>query len=415
MRISARGCQKTRNDSKKLGMYSKQWSPGDTLRVFYPIYWEDGQPEIAVGALWGHNVSDIKGLGLKTAFIPSLTEFRDGVPVGKPDLTYQFSLIAPVFVAGAKLQEEANILSKKFPTEAARKEALKTIEEKYDSKNNMSAVKPIIGRAQYYISTEVVSFKFNNGIYDKESIALSSAPLSGQTIDRLYAIMNDPKYRPAEGDEWLEVEWKYPVNTEKSLSAKAAAPSGLTEEYRTPKQDPSFYQSVQSIMANAATDADSIVKRATRRVDPEAVRKALMSYVFFHSEDLDAVDDEGQDIIAKHASLIHELDAESAFRNETLIGKIRDALAENKSATGPAQEAVPTPDLSAVASTPNPIPTPVPESAPIPTPAPEPIPTPQPAPAVPVPELVPGAPTMASLLNNQNAMIGDDLEINLDV
>ena len=211
MRISARGCQKTRNDSKKLGMYSKQWSPGDTLRVFYPIYWEDGQPEIAVGALWGHNVSDIKGLGLKTAFIPSLTEFRDGVPVGKPDLTYQFSLIAPVFVAGAKLQEEANILSKKFPTEAARKEALKTIEEKYDSKNNMSAVKPIIGRAQYYISTEVVSFKFNNGIYDKESIALSSAPLSGQTIDRLYAILNDPKYRPAEGEERLEVEWKYPV------------------------------------------------------------------------------------------------------------------------------------------------------------------------------------------------------------
>lgn len=426
MRISARGCQKTRDDSKKLQMYSKQWSPGDTMRVFYPIFWEDGRPEIAVGALWGHNVSDIKGLGLKTAFIPSQTDFVDGMPVGKPDLTYQFSMIAPVFVAGAKLQEEKNIMAKNFPSESARKEALKTIEEKYDSKNNMSAVKPVIGKAQFYISTEVVAYKFNNGQYDPETITLSSAPLSGQTIERLYTILNDPKYRPAEGEEWLEVEWKYPVNTDKGQSAKAAAPAGLTVEYRTPVQNAEFYKKVEERLASVATDGDSIVKRATRRVDPENVRKALMSYVFFHSEDLDAADEEGQDLVAKNASLIHELDAEAAFKNETLISKINEALKANKSATGPETSEVPT--LSDVLPVPESTPVtsaPVQQAVPeIPTPTPvvqqvvPEIPTPAPVTQqqpVPVPQLVPGAPTVQQLLNNPNVLSGDDLEVNLDV
>ena len=54
MQLTARGAQKTRNESRKLSMYSKQWAPGDTLRVFYPIFWVDGKPEINVGALYGH-------------------------------------------------------------------------------------------------------------------------------------------------------------------------------------------------------------------------------------------------------------------------------------------------------------------------------------------------------------------------
>ena len=58
---------------------------------------------MAVGAVWGHQVSDIKGLGLKTSFIPSTTEFdADGQPIGQPDITYQFSMIAKVFIDGRK-------------------------------------------------------------------------------------------------------------------------------------------------------------------------------------------------------------------------------------------------------------------------------------------------------------------------
>ena len=164
MQLSARGAQRTKDESKKLQMYSKQWLPGDTLRVFYPIYWENGKPEIAVGAVWGHNVSDIKKLGLKTAFIPSTTEFdENAMPIGQPDIPYQFSQIARVFVNGMKAAEEEAVAKKNWPTEAARKDALKSIEEKYDAKNNTKAVKPIIGKAMYYITTEVVSIKVEIG------------------------------------------------------------------------------------------------------------------------------------------------------------------------------------------------------------------------------------------------------------
>ena len=414
MRLSAKGCQKVRDDSRKLQMYSKQWTPGDTMRVFYPIFFENGQPELAVGALWGHNVSDIKGLNLKTAFIPSTTEFVDGVPVGTPDLTYQFSLIAPVFVAGAKAQEEAVIMAKKFPSEAARKEALKTIEDKYDAKNNMSAVKPIIGKAQYYISTEVVAYKLNNGVYDPETITLSSAPLSGQTIDRLYAIMNDPKYRPHEEDKFLEVEWKYPVNPDKGQSAKAAAPAGLTVEYRTPQQNADFYAKVEDRLNNVATDADSIVKRATRRVDPENFRRALSQYLWLHSEDVDAADEEGIATVVKHASLIHELNADDAFNNETLLEELKKALAENKSASGPETEAMPDLNIAPTAPAPAQEVAPVPDVAPAPTVTPAPTPEAAPVPT-PVPNLVPGAPTVQQLLNNPNLSQVDELDINLDV
>ena len=109
MRLSARGAQKTRNESKKLSMYSKQWAPGDTLRVLYPVYWENGRPELAVGAVWGHSVSDIKGLGLKTAFIPSTNSFNeDGEPIGPADITYQFSMIAGAFVQGSTMELSAD-------------------------------------------------------------------------------------------------------------------------------------------------------------------------------------------------------------------------------------------------------------------------------------------------------------------
>ena len=171
MRITAKGAQKTRDESRKLPMYSKQWLPGDTLRVFYPIDWEDGHPEIVAGAVWGHSVSDIKGLGLKTAFIPSLTDFDENAqPIGKPDITYQFSQIARVFVDGQKAIEEAEIMQKNWPTESARKEALKAHEEKFDAKNNMKAVKPIIGKVQYYISTEVCCIKYVNNMFNSRPL-----------------------------------------------------------------------------------------------------------------------------------------------------------------------------------------------------------------------------------------------------
>lgn len=397
MQLSARGAQRKREESKKLSMYSKQWLPGDVLRVFYPIYWVDGKPEIAVGAIWGHSVSDIKGLGLKTAFIPSTTEFdENAMPIGPADITYQFSQIAKVFVNGAKRVEEQAVMSKNWPNESSRKEALKAIEDKYDTKNNRQAVRPIIGKAQYYISTEVLSIKLVNEVPNTDSIAVTSAPLSNQTIDRLYAIMSDPKYAPQEGDQFLEVEWKYPTNSDKGESARSAAPVGLTPEYRIMNQFPDAYSKLESMMPNVIRDSASITRRATRSVDPSRVRAALTQYAFLKSEYLDAADEEDAETLCKHCDLVKELDIVRTITNQELVGKIQSAIAEMNVAAPVVPSSIPTPA--------EPVPQIAPAAPVVPTPAAPVVPEPV-APAAPVvPDLpiTPGAPSLNNLLNNVN-------------
>lgn len=431
MRITAKGAQKTRDESRKLPMYSKQWLPGDTLRVFYPIDWEDGHPEIVAGAVWGHSVSDIKGLGLKTAFIPSLTDFDENAqPIGKPDITYQFSQIARVFVDGQKAIEEAEIMQKNWPTESARKEALKAHEEKFDAKNNMKAVKPIIGKVQYYISTEVCCIKYVNNMFNSESLAVVSAPLSNQTIDRLYQIMNDPKYAPQPGERFLEVEWKYPTNADKQASAKAATPAGLTPEYRLSNVDPATWAKMQSELDKVAFDSDTIAKRATKKVDENKIRAALTQYTFLNDKYLSAAPEEDVETLCKHANVIHELDATRVISNQELLNKIMASLEEIKAteqatlpeltpqssladiasaaqaAPTPAQAVPtpvqPTPDLTTNVVTPavNSPTTPV-TSTPVETPA-----------AVTDPVLNPGAPSLASLMSNPlNVSVNDDINL----
>lgn len=398
MQLSARGAQKTRNESRKLQMYSKQWLPGDTLRTFYPIFWSEGKPELAVGAIWGHNVSDIKGLGLGTAFIPSTNEFdANANPIGLPDITYQFSLIASAFVKGQKATEEEALNKKNWPTEAAHREALLTLETKYDTKNNMKAVKPIIGRVQYYISTEVISIKYANGVPDKNTIAVTSCPLSNQTIDRIYALMDDPKYAPQEGEDWFEVEWKYPTNPDKGKSAKDATPAGLTSEYRLSVQFPDAYATLLGMSSTVARDSESIQRRATRAVDPAKVRSALMNYSYMNSEYLDCADEETSEQLIKHADLIHDLDLTKVLTNSELIDKITHAV-ETMNAMAPALIDVPTATIPEVAT----------ESTPdVAVPVTE-------APINPLPDLsgVTGAPTVQQLMNNDlNAgMLEDSVE-----
>lgn len=331
MQMSARGAQKKRDESKKLVMYSKQWLPGDTLRVFYPIYWEDGHPEIAVGAIWGHSVSDIKALGLHTAFIPSTTDFNeDRMPIGQPDVTWQFSRIARAFVDGMKEAELQKAESKPWPDKASKKAALKDIEEKYDTKSNPSAVRPIIGPVQYYISTECVSIKIANDAPVIETLTLSSAPLSGSTISKLYTILEDPKYMPEEGSEFFEVEWKYVMDTNKGASSRNSMPTGLTKEYRFESLYPDRIDSVKQLQKSVSFDSASIRRRATRSVDPAKVLQAIKRYALFNSEYLDLADTESQDRLVNNIEILDKIGIIPSLKNETLVDKINEALQKYK-------------------------------------------------------------------------------------
>ena len=397
-------------------MYSKQWSPGDTMRVFFPLFRLEDTVDIAVGAVWGHSVGDIKELGLKTAFIPSLTQFDDsGAPIGEPDITYKFSLIAKVFVDSMKEIELAQVAKKQWPSESQRRDAMQQVENKYDSRNNMSAVKPIIGRAHYNIYTEVLCYKLVNGQPQRESASVVSMPLSDSTISKISAILNDPKYMPSVDDQFLEVEWKYPTDTVKASSARSSAINGLTAEYRTINQFPDFEKTLKPQFNLISRDSETIVKRAIRKIDEHKIQQALTHYTFMHSDCLDNAGQESIETLVKHADVIHELDAERAISNQELLSSIKEALASNQ-ATAPVPDNIP--DLMAnAAPVPDPVPAPIQEPAPTPTPdslsfggAAATVNN------VNIPDLNAQAPTISNLMNNQNfEPLSDDAIDSIDL
>lgn len=362
---SARGAQKTRNDSKRLDAYSHKWSPGDVLHVFVPIYKdEDGVWQIAVGSIWGHKVGDVKTLGLKTTFIPSLTEVDDetGQPIGQPDVTYQFSKIAKVFTQGQKRMEIAQIEKKKFPNDELKKQALADIEVKYDTKNNMQAVKPIIAPLSYLIATECACVKYVDGKPKIDTATFASLPLADQMITEIYMRMEDTKYMPDEGDEFFEYEMSYPVNPKKQDSSKSAHPSGLTPEYRMKNQFPDVYKQFQGTLNMVSRDADSIVRRATTKVAESRIRNALTQYSVINGDSLDVASETDIEVLTRNAPIIKELGILSYMENRDIIDKIQEEFAKIDAQKAEQPEI---PNLvSPTQETPaTPAPTPTPEAA----------------------------------------------------
>lgn len=407
MEIKTAGClRKVKDATKKLRNYSKQWNPGDQLHVFYPVVFEGGQWELVAGGVWGHKVNNFSELNLKTSFIPSLTQFdENGDPIGRPDVTYQFSNIAPCFVEGQFEAKKKALLAKAFPSDSARFEALQQLNHQYDAKNNPKAIKPIVSRAQFIISTEVVSIKYNNGQPVLDTAAVSSYPLSDTKLDQLYKLLNDPRFCPEEGAAFWEVEFTYPTDTDKGESGRKAAPTGLTMEYRIPHQFPNVYASLErGQLKTIATSADLIVQRSTRAVSEDKIRGAISNYCMMHCEDLDTVPDESTEQLVRNAAVIHELGFLRNLANMELVEKIKEGYASNavqQAATMPELSA-PAADLGAMSSV-TPAPAPVQDLTPASAPIQDTTPTLAPAQDLtPVQPINPEAPTINQFVSPQS-------------
>lgn len=422
MILGASGLKRVKDSSQKLRNYSKEWNPGDTMRVIFPVCQINSTWEIVAGGVWGHKVNDFEGIGLKSTFLPSLTQFdENGTPVGRPDVTYQFANIAQCFVDGMYHQEEAALLAKNFPSEASRIEALSKLKHKYDTKNNQKAIKPAVSRATFFITTEVLSIKMLNGAPVLDSANVVSFPLSSQRIEQLYMLLNNPKFAPVEGDTYWEIEISYPTNSDKGESGRAALPVGLTTEFRLRNQFADTWKQLEGKLSVISTDSDTIVRRATRSVSEDKIRGALSQYCLMNSQHLDNAPEESIDQLVKNASVVKELGFLRTLSNMELVDKLKaefDVINSSQPALIP-EVAIPAPDLGAMANAPTPAPAPV-----VPEPAPA------PAPAVPdlgattIPELNPSAPTLNNIitpnamLQNPNIapMSDDELEnVNLDM
>lgn len=320
-----------RNNAKQLMGFSKQWNAGDTLRAFYPIGWDkNGKPQLAVGALWAHAINDAKALGLQAITIPSTCKFdRYGTLLTEPDITYQFSKIAPAFLEGQHQLEIAEIENKTWPDNATQRTAISECDMKY-SKDAKNPIRPIIGTAKYNIYVEVASVKLVNDVPDTKTFAVSTQSVSNQLMNELYMILEDKKYKLKPGDRFLEVEWQYPVNSNKSESGRLAKPNGIATEYKLETQFPEQFKLMQPFLDQLSMDPEAIQHHAVKSLDMQRVRGALAKFAYRNSACLDILEGDAYDVLIRNAQAVEALDFRWAIKNEKLLGDIDKKLAELK-------------------------------------------------------------------------------------
>lgn len=340
--MTASGAMQTRADSKKLGGFGQMWEPGDQGTVFYPVFVDEetGKTELLVGGIWGHQ-ADPKALGLKTIFIPSLTDMDEsGIPIGTPDITYQFSKIAKAFVDGEKQSKIDKVMSKNFPSEATRKGALDEIEKEFDTKTNMKAKKAVVGKATFLITTEVLYVPIENDVPQPEKARIVTQSLSDERIRKIYALINDSKYKPLEGEDYLEVQYTFPA-TDKAQAGKTD-PVGQVPEYRLKNKFPEEWKQIETLLEGMPKNSETIARRnfSYRKFDEKQIKNALTSYAIMQSEYLEHLQDDDVDKLVKNAEIMDKLSIVNTLSKPELVAKIDEELARIKKERG---EAEPTP------------------------------------------------------------------------
>ena len=336
MRVSVGDIMKEKAESTKSGSFGSMWNPGDTGVVFYP-FWKNpltGGFELLLAAQRGHQVPDMKELGINTSFIPTLSEFDDdGNVIGTGDIAYQFSRVAPCFTAGQKEVEMANVRSRTGIDETTRQTLYQQIEAKYD-RTKMKSVKPVIGGLTYYIATECVYVPMKNEQPGVQEARIVSQKMSDARIKKLMALAADSKFEPVplEGTDiyYLEVQYSWPTGDK--AEAGKVDPQGLTPEWRLESKHPNEFKALMPELSKLPTEMETIAKRnfAFVKLSENRIKQALTNYAIMKTEYLDAlnttVHEDMIKRIEKSASLFNELRITDNLHNEDLIEKISTAL-----------------------------------------------------------------------------------------
>lgn len=333
MQLSLSGAVQSKEATQKLRMFSKQWEPGSTVRAYYRTYIDEdtGTRQLLAGACWGHKVNDMKALGLKTTFIPSLCDYdENGDPIGKPDILNRFSRLAPMFIEGEKLHKLKEAEIKEYPSETLRRDTIRKIEEEYDTKNNRKAIKPVITRPTLLIVLEVLVVPFKDDKPQMDAAVVACQPVSNKIAKQLGAILDNKKYKPVGEDGFLEVEWAFPMDTDKGNSGANVVPVGLDEKYSFETQFPEEYVKLKNMFGGVATDSDMVRRRATSGVAEAAIRQAITTYSFMNSNNLGYCmdDDTLTDGVMRSVDLIKELDVARAVKNPVFTERYTKAIQE---------------------------------------------------------------------------------------
>lgn len=392
--IGARQLQRERDGSRKMKGFNKAWEVGKKYSVSFPIKWlpayddngeiimiqerdtngnpifeedgetpimtQQGQWDIVTAGIWGHKVNDMSALGLKSSFIPSLTDIYQGRPVkytrdergnvvcddsGKPiyescvgDITYQFSAIAPLFIAGQKQSRLDSIYKKQISNEDLRREAIQKIEEEFDTSKNMKAPKPVIGRTFLYASTEVVVVPIDaSDKYEPDKAGQYSYEFkSNEKFNAILYLLDDIKFKPRDlTQKWFEVQMTF-NGTSNDIKGRAeagrkATPVGLTPEYTMQHRDPDAFDKIKQLIGCLPSDSDMISRRnySYDKISEKVIARAIEQYIVLNSELLDSISSEkDEEILLAHASTLMRFDAVKCLTREPLKAKIETSYKE---------------------------------------------------------------------------------------
>lgn len=394
-RKGARGVQRERNQSKKYKGFNKSWVTGDKLSVFFPIFWipktdednnivmvqerdeknhpvyeedgttpvmtEDGVWDIVVGDVWGHSVSVMKEFPVGGSFIPSLTDVVDGSPCkivrdeeGNPmydeisgkivtephpgDVTYQFSLMAPSFVAGLKQSELTRVADKNFTTEDLRREAIQAVIDRFDTQKNIDAPRPVIGKLQLYSSTEVIVVPIkSDDTYDTDKAGqYTYAFTSDDKFKNILYLLDDVKFRPRDHKQkYIEVQMTFNGTSNdakgRAEAGRKAVPVGLTQEFTMKSKAPEAFAKILNMITQLPEDSELISHRnySYRKIEEKKISRQIEAYVAMNSEYLDSIrqeDDESR--LLQQASKLMQFHALDNMKNKELCDKIQKSYSE---------------------------------------------------------------------------------------
>lgn len=339
MRLSAEGAMKVKSAAQKKKSIGQKWKPGDSGVVFYPTFTDEtGMPHLLVAALWGHSI-DRSQLNIKSNFLPCLTDIdENGMPIGVPDITYQFSRIAKMFVEGMKKADENKVFAKMWDSEKDRKLALDNIEFKYDTKNNPDAIASPVKPLDYKILTEVVYVPLVNGVPKVDEAEAVMQDLSNARIAKLNAVLHNPQYSTLV-DGFLEVQYNFPLQEKKQ--AGQTDPVGVNVGFHMCEQFPDEWKRVQPKLEEIPKESELMANHSWNSIKftEKEIKNALRSYAITNSEYLEILEDDSEERLVKNVALIKDLGLIKQF---TTNSELRQKLEEAATALEPEAEKRPT-------------------------------------------------------------------------
>lgn len=332
--LDPRNVMRVSNCMQKRKSFGKAWDIGDQGTVFVPFKWYKdptmpvgGTFEPHIGACFGHEAANIKDFG--TTFIPSLARIgTDGQVVGEGDLAFQFSKIAPLLVRAEKEHALADLNKKDWSIlgTSAYQTARAEVEKQYNTKENMNAKKPALGRLRVRKMTEVVYIAMdpNSGtpIFDNDrnqKTGVYVQDLSDARLGKLRTLANDvnvgiiaqhPGLVPEENTLYfLEVVYNFTSAKNNRSEAGRADPQGVAQSITILARNPQLEGKLNELLKQVPASTTEIKGHAygTQKVDENVLKQKLQTILFNSCEYFKDMMEEDKALLVKNAKILDYL------------------------------------------------------------------------------------------------------------